>query len=827
MSLREVGVAHERGTRHRNRERSRDTRDEEARQQRRREHDRRGDERQGNSNGRPGPASRNADSRSQARQIEHQSSLRSLISSSDVDPTTMEEEILRQIVEEGLLNGIDLDNLDASQEDDLSERIADAYRRRHGHQTRPQESRTERVTSSGRRSHRSNPDQSHHRSHGRSPGAPDQIEHSSHPPISRPRLLEAYPTGQRNQRRASSDNRRQTSPAPVSSSGGFSSDGQTQAARSATDLSDRPRTSGNQRQMSRVSGPSPSRASFGDQRQAAHSVTDLSGRPQSSGGARPRQMELPNHGRSVTDPDSLSRHSRDRSRGNPTHIPRAGGGMETVVAADMTPRNTSNAQLSVNVATPTQLSFPPNPDQNISAAPYPLDSLNSTTKLSSSRTSSNKVPSITCNRCNRPHLEYELHQNCSSCLGGNYNLCFRCYRRNLGCLHWYGFGHAALQRYQRQTQPAGYPPSHSHPHILVGHRYLSLAVRKDPFSAVEGNQKMISQDMSDLLQSGVFCSNCSAFANNCFWRCDICNEGEWGFCDPCVNQGKCCTHPLLPLAHASTKSKYNPLSSDQPSEAFFTPTIGSKASSSTHVSMSTFPGNGPYHALTFSIKCKICTYPIPPSTTRFHCAQCNAGDYDICTECYLNLVSTGRISADNSHKGWRRCPQGHRMIIVGFQDSPAGQRRTVVHELVGGHALKDDSPFSSSIAEDGWKWHDDGQVQTRILTQPNFPPPSSTSSLSTQPPPPPPSSSSQPSSSSISSQPPLSTPKFPPNGGVGMRLVARWSYLPDEDAENELSFPKGALLNEVQDINGDWFWGVYAGATGVFPGNYGRVVEIV
>jgi hypothetical protein len=41
------------------------------------------------------------------------------------------EEILRLIEEEGLLDGIDLENLHPDQEDELSERIAAAYRERH------------------------------------------------------------------------------------------------------------------------------------------------------------------------------------------------------------------------------------------------------------------------------------------------------------------------------------------------------------------------------------------------------------------------------------------------------------------------------------------------------------------------------------------------------------------------------------------------------------------------------------------------------------------------------------------------------------------------
>ncbi|KAI4230764.1 MAG: hypothetical protein LQ349_006054 [Xanthoria aureola] len=134
MSLRDAGVrssgAHERGTRHRTAERRRepsnDGRQRRSHQQPNSEHERH--------------------ETSSRRQIGHQSSLRSLMSSSEIDSSEMEEEILR-LVDEGWLDGIDLNNLDTSQVDELSERIAEAYRRRHGHRAGQEHSPT---TNSGR-----------------------------------------------------------------------------------------------------------------------------------------------------------------------------------------------------------------------------------------------------------------------------------------------------------------------------------------------------------------------------------------------------------------------------------------------------------------------------------------------------------------------------------------------------------------------------------------------------------------------------------------------------------------------------------------------------
>ncbi|KAJ4298177.1 hypothetical protein N0V90_006076 [Kalmusia sp. IMI 367209] len=83
------------------------------------------------------------------RVIEHQSSLRSLLSANELDSQEMEEEIMRQIMEEGLLDGIDLNNIDVAQEDEISERIAQAYRRRQEQRRRERRERRERLAREG------------------------------------------------------------------------------------------------------------------------------------------------------------------------------------------------------------------------------------------------------------------------------------------------------------------------------------------------------------------------------------------------------------------------------------------------------------------------------------------------------------------------------------------------------------------------------------------------------------------------------------------------------------------------------------------------------
>lgn len=759
MSLREVGIRgsapHERGVRHRVRDGVRDARDDDAMQRRR---DREGEQSisGGEDSTRPSTAT---DAASQARRVGHQSSLRSLLSTSDLDSSEMEEEILRQIIDEGILDGIDLDSIDAGQEDELSEKIAEAYRRRHGRMSSNHDRRAEqrRVSSSqGQRSSSGEPRQQ--RRPGRSPNPTDQASHSSHPPVSRPHLLDAYPTGQGHRRRTSSETRqtrRQTSPTPPSSSSRTASETQRQAARSATDLSNRPQSSD----------------------RAARSATDLSSRPQSSSNQRVRPRDASSSGRPTTNPANIVVSTPRISASEST---RATGQINQQSSRPTdTPRLAARVPSEPPIATAVTTSQPPAEltVPSIAQVTYP-------------------EPSISCERCGKTDRQHELHMNCHQCSGGRYNLCLRCWRLGRGCLHWYGFGHKAMIQWEKKAASgAGYPPEHPLPHSLTGHRYLS-----PPFDSCrhtnEIEQRLMTiSDPSKRLQSGPFCSNCAAFTPKCFWECDVCNDGEWGYCNTCVNQGKCCTHPLLPASYPLSSIPIDAGTSNgtqHVSSTTFTPIMRSRPQSTEeHSDESRIP-------LTDRAKCDVCTYPIPPSTTRFHCPQCNDGDYDICTTCYLRLTKTGRISTENGPKGWRRCLNGHRMIIIGFEDSAQGQRRIVVADLVGGHALDNTTNSKDKV----WRWGDQTQ-QTQAETMTTAGNSRSLGGYSNS----------------------FTAGKYPPSGGVGMRVLAYWSYWPQEGVEDELAFPKSAEIRECEDINGDWFLGFYCGRKGVFPGNYCRILE--
>jgi len=767
------------------------------------------------------------------RVIEHQSSLRSLLSASELDSQEMEEEIMRQIMEEGLLDGIDLNNIDVAQEDEISERIAQAYRRRQEERRRDRRERRERLAREGQISSsghstpeiRSPPiredEQHRRRHHGRSisgSSAPRDRDHR--PPVSRPGLLDVANQGGRSRHARSS------------SQGSSRSTRSEQRPTPLTVSSNRPHNS---------------------------SQSDLIPRPSVSGAEVPRRRQSDNQQRSTLDERQQFRNNiHMHSSSNPNsprrsafNVPATTESPTSVVAVVASPVTTPLASLPssatsqaltsrrttdptgtrqtrhANNGTPPTTSHPT--VSRSTTDPSDVDTtLQETSLLSPAAPASYTEPRISCQACGRYHIEYDLHYNCSRCDDGAFNLCQGCYRRGKGCKHWFGFGWAAWPAYQLKAPPGGYPATHEYPHILRGHRY-----RKPQAALVEATTSSRTltseEDPSQRLEAGVFCDVCGQWANACYWKCDYCNEGEWGYCNDCVNQGRHCTHALLPISHVGKESTSMPsdangttdppstprsnhltppypLDPSPPTTPPLTPRSASLISGPGHVTLA----NSTYRPLTFTTLCNICTYPIPPSHTRYHCMQCNNGDYDVCTGCYTKLVLSGRISKDDGLHGWRRCLRGHRMVVVGYEDRDGGQRRVVVRDLVGGLSLRDDntitttttapptaetpSPMASTQPQhsDQWTWRDtDGSRQ-----QLRSPLPSNAKSAQ----------------------------RFPPDGGVGLRIQARWSYFPAEGVTDELRFPKFAEITEAEDINGDWFWGVYAGGKGLFPGGYGRVI---
>jgi len=377
-----------------------------------------------------------------------------------------------------------------------------------------------------------------------------------------------------------------------------------------------------------------------------------------------------------------------------------------------------------------------------------------------------------------------VHYNCSVCHAGKYNLCTRCYQLGRGCLNWYGFGRAAMARYDAKARADA-----ELPHALMGCRYRRAPPSDVVQAASADHAATTRRPAAERLDRGAFCSVCRAHADPVFWKCDACNEGEWGYCSSCVARGRHCTHPLQPVAWTSSAAPqlagattaFSTATAEAPRQAF---PPGHGAAANTR----------PYHALAISTTCGGCAQPIPPSQRRFHCAGCAL---DTCGACYARLAEQGAVSAADGERGWRRCARGHRMVVYCFADGAAGARRTVVRDLVGGHFLKDED--GGQAAEGGgqqaWQWADGPQSRSRKTSR-------AAGELAPD-------------------------TRFPPDGGVGRRCIARWAWVPDEGVADELMFPRGAEITEAMDVNDEWWDGCYAGAKGVFPANHVALLSVV
>ena len=144
------------------------------------------------------------------------------------------------------------------------------------------------------------------------------------------------------------------------------------------------------------------------------------------------------------------------------------------------------------------------------------------------------------------------------------------------------------------------------------------------------------------------------------------------------------------------------------------------------------------------------------------------------------------------------------MVVVGFEVSRSGERRVVLQDLVGGRGLIQESstikgPSGGELQQ--WSWGESTHVRfddvhKKLVT------------------------------CNVMETAPINVPDvaiektFPPDGGVGSRGTALWSWYPAVGADDELLFPKGAEISECKDVNVDWFHGTYMGARGLFPAPY-------
>ncbi|KAJ6784972.1 hypothetical protein PWT90_01771 [Aphanocladium album] len=597
-----------------------------------------------------GDGHRRRRSDSQQRQVGHQSSLRSLISSADLSERDIEreiEEFARQIQEEGLLDGLDLDNIDLTRDDELSRRITEAYRRRQRDRATSQPTRRDSPTSR----HETNPS---------SRNGESRLD-------ARPRPLDAS---------SSSRSREGSSSRPATGS-------------SNTEERDR--------------------------------------RP-------PASLEV--------------REAQTRPRRRTA----SGGRAATIPTVPTEPPVRPAARSQTDLSLPTERT------------------VSSTLRPNTSEVRSSSVPSTSAELPGSSGTAGSSFAN-RICAGGHWTMCSDCYRSGKGCQYWFGFGHGGWNKWRRRRQQRG-DESMAPPHILTASRYQQPP--STPGGA-DGRKTLTMDDPQLRLETGTFCAKCQIWTNDCYWRCDICNDGEWGYCNNCVNQGRSCTHPLLPLSHEV--SLPHSRSPGRPTAARIV-TEGPTRSIS------------PFKPLSFATTCDICRTTITPSDIRYHCYSCTsslvenaaAGDYDICSSCYAGLVSGDQISAENGHSGWRRCLKGHRMVVIGFAPGEVGHWRYIERDLVGGRKLRIEplgEESQPSPPSQKWSWKQEDQKLERLVAL------------------------------DVSATAPTShdsvtyTTLFPPDGGGGLRVFAKWAWYPKEEADDELLFPRGAEIREAEDVNGD------------------------
>ncbi|KAK5664375.1 hypothetical protein OQA88_598 [Cercophora sp. LCS_1] len=676
-----------------------------------------------------------------AGQLEHQASLRSLISAEGVGTRDIEreiEEFTRQIQEEGLLDGLDLDDIDLRSNDELHRRVTEAYRRYRG-ALRPEGRRSTASASSHRselsvtrpRAHtgdNSRPTSRHggHSSRPPSANSTDERGRGRYPPSSSTHLEPGEPT--RRRRTSSGGSRSATAPLPVT---------QTEArgitARSQTDLAIRPSASiiaAEARSSSSPTQATPTATGRGDspdQRNASFNTRAASGL-----------------GITQPSPTDAGSDSDTRSRKRTPAPPRP---------ADLTTtQTTSSSPGSPGLASPRR---------NLPRF---------------------KEPFVVCNSCNREHIEYELHYNCAICASGDWNLCLDCWRRRKGCLHWLGFGKTAWDRWEKLRAQGDPKWVSAPPHFLTANRYLPPKITP---GGAEGRRTLTHEDPMERLQSGTFCSRCAAWTNDGYWRCDTCNEGEWGFCGNCVGKGMACTHLLLPMAY--TDAGTTPPAS--PGET--RPAQGQKA----------------FRPISVPKPCSSCRRRIPAADARYHCYSCvsdavpdaGEGSYDICRLCYAGLVAAGQIPPENGPVGWRRCPKaGHRMVLEVFDvDGRGAEKKRILQDLAGGRRLTRDKVEGREGFE-VWGWKDGGRKIERLVAVDV-----GTSAEGVV----------------VPGSENFTKTTFPPDGGTAQKAVAGWGWYP-AGAEDELMFPKWAEVLEVEDVNGEWFHGWYMGVSGLLPAPY-------
>lgn len=513
-------------------------------------------------------------------QLDRASSIRISQRLSELEVKDTEEDIMRQIVEEGLLDGIDLHNLDSRQEEVIIDRIARAYRRRQEHQTRAPRDQRARVQE-------------------RSLPIRDVSSRQIPAPSAwQPRELQTTRSRSRSQgsRRSTEPDAREQRQGEIIANTGAPSAWQTrdipQSRQRSSSQSSSRRAPSAERRVRRPSTVTTPSTRF----VATTAIND---------GVEPlvfpqMQTQFTQPTRRATGPFVNQSVSQDWQ---------ALGALQT--QQPVTDNGQHDVWTSVSSASPISTT-PRGYNAQVIAQQPMLIAPRSTLILASARA---------CLSCRKQNIEYKLHYSCYKCgpSAAPYTLCHRCYRLGKGCRHWFGFGHAAQARFERQATPGA-----DLPHIMEPERYKLI---------LPGNNTHTPPALptATVLERGVFCSVCTGNSKARYWACNICNSGEWGYCDVCTSHGNHCTHPLLPLTciFVPSSSTSSPLRSVPRLVAFTTPTT-----------------------------CALCNSAIPPSNISWSCNTCNSSYCVTCRRKHLPLPL-------GDERSTRTCPRGHHLEGIG------------------------------------------------------------------------------------------------------------------------------------------------------------------
>ncbi|EPS42360.1 hypothetical protein H072_3687 [Dactylellina haptotyla CBS 200.50] len=192
-------------------------------------------------------------------------------------------------------------------------------------------------------------------------------------------------------------------------------------------------------------------------------------------------------------------------------------------------------------------------------------------------------PQVNCDTCETPHIQTNVHYHCSICQNDDFDICQSCFLDRKRC-----------------------PGRHE----MIARKY--------------------NADKHEM-EKGIFCDTptCRKNCNDMFWSCSACttHTGTYKYCPDCVNNATSCNHDLVAFSTNPDILRRCGLAANR---------------GMAHIQRATdLVQPAPVSVTT---RCDLCSQPIAPSTTYFHCRACHGADWDChaaCLSLYLPRASDG------------------------------------------------------------------------------------------------------------------------------------------------------------------------------------------